>query len=141
VLEAFPHRLLMTAFEWTKTRIFCRDSPEIWWMSARSWSKTADRAQQGGALAGLHADNIKFILVESGGIPDAVMASAEAALSACIEGHIVQAGNPTHLEGPLYRACTLERALWHVTEITDDPDDPARSSRVKAEWAREQIAK
>ena len=76
-----------------------------------------------------------------GGIPDAVMASAEAALSSCVEGHIVQAGNPTHLEGPLWRACTSERALWHVTEITADPDDPRRSTRVKPEWAREQIAK
>jgi hypothetical protein len=133
--------LLKERFEWTKTRIFCRDSPETWWMSARSWSKTADRAQQGGTLAGLHADSVLFILDEAGGIPDAVMASAEAALSSCEEGHIVQAGNPTHLEGPLWRACTVERALWHVTEISADPDDPKRSSRVKAEWAREQIQK
>ena len=133
--------LLKERFEWTRTRIFCRDSPETWWMSARSWSKTADRAQQGATLAGLHADHVLFILDEAGGIPDAVMASAEAALSSCIEGHIVQAGNPTHLEGPLWRACTTERALWHVTEITADPDDPKRSSRVKPEWAREQIQK
>jgi hypothetical protein len=133
--------LLTERFEWTKTRIFCRDSPETWWMSARSWSKTADRAQQGNTLAGLHADYVLFILDEAGGIPDAVMASAEAALSSCVEGHIVQAGNPTHLEGPLYRACTSESALWHVTEITADPEDPRRSSRVKAEWAREQIEK
>jgi hypothetical protein len=133
--------LLQATFEWNKTRISCRQSPETWWMSARSWSKAADRAQQGSTLAGLHADNVLFILDESGGIPDAVMASAEAALSSCVEGHIVQAGNPTHLEGPLYRACTSERALWHVTEITADPDDPMRSSRVKADWAREQIQK
>ena len=133
--------LLQAAFEWNKTRIFSRQSPETWWMSARSWSKTADRAQQGNTLAGLHADHVLFILDESGGIPDSVMASAEAALSSCVEGHIVQAGNPTHLEGPLWRACTSERALWHVTEITADPDDPMRSTRVKAEWAREQIQK
>ncbi len=132
---------LQERFEWTKTRIFNRESPETWWMSARNWSKTADRAQQGNTLAGLHADYILFILDEAGGIPDAVMASAEAALSSCVEGHIVQAGNPTHLEGPLWRACTSERALWHVTEITADPDDPRRTSRVKVEWAREQIQK
>jgi phage terminase large subunit len=133
--------LLKATFEWNKSRIFCRQSPETWWMSARSWSKTADRAQQGSTLAGQHADHVLFILDESGAIPDSVMASAEAALSSCVEGHIVQAGNPTHLEGPLWRACTTERALWHVTEITADPDDPMRSSRVKAEWAREQIQK
>ncbi len=133
--------LLKAEFEWTKSRIFKRERPETWWMSARSWSKTADRAQQGATLAGLHADHVLFILDEAGGIPDAVMASAEAALSSCKEGHIVQAGNPTHLEGPLWRACTTERALWHITEITADPDDPKRSTRVKPEWAREQIQK
>ena len=69
------------------------------------------------------------------------MATAEAALASCVEGHIVQAGNPTHLEGPLYRACTSERRLWHLTEITGDPDDPRRATRISAQWAREQIEK
>jgi hypothetical protein len=128
-------------FRWTKDRIVCRERPETWWMSARTWNRASDRTQQGSTLAGLHADNILFILDESGGIPDAVMATAEAALSSCVEGHIVQAGNPTHLDGPLYRACTSERRLWHVTEITADPDDKRRSTRVRAEWAREQIEK
>src|SRR5476649_2486551 len=133
--------MLQRGFEWTKQRIFSRHHPETWWMSARSWAKSADSHQKGNTLAGLHADYVLFILDEAGGIPDAVMASAEAALSSCIEGHIVQAGNPTHLEGPLWRACTSERALWHVTEISADPEDPGRSTRVRAEWAREQIQK
>ena len=128
-------------FECTKARIFNREFPETWWMSARTWNRSSDRAQQGSTLAGLHADNILFLLDESGGIPDAVMATAEAALASCTDGHIVQAGNPTHLEGPLYRACTSERRLWHVTEITADPDDARRSSRVRTDWAREQIEK
>lgn len=132
---------LQDQFEWTKTSIFHRAYPAVWFMTARSFAKTADAKQQGNTLAGLHADYILFILDESGGIPDAVMASAEAALSSCVEGHILQAGNPTHLEGPLYRACTSERALWHLAEITADPDDPKRTPRVKAEWAREQIQK
>lgn len=132
--------LLQHAFEWTKTRITARDHPETWWMAARSWSKTADRNQQSMTLAGLHADYIMFILDESGGIPDAVMVSAEAALSSCVEGHIVQAGNPTHLEGPLYRASTSDRHMWFVVEISGDPDDPKRSPRVSVEWAKAQIA-
>lgn len=133
--------ILKQTFTWTKTRIFANDHPNTWWMSARPWSKSADAASQGQTLAGLHADYILFILDESGGIPDSVMAAAEAALSSCIEGHLIQAGNPTMREGPLYRACTTERRLWHVTEITGDPDDPKRSPRVKVEWAREQIEK
>ena len=134
-------KLLEAAFTWTKTRIFANDHPETWWMSARSWSKTADKQQQSATLAGLHADYIMFLLDESGGIPDAVMASAEAALSSCKEGHLLQGGNPTHLEGPLYRACTSERNLWRIFEMTGDPDDPKRSPRVSIEWAKAQIEK
>jgi len=131
--------MLQAAFEWQKTRIFARDHPETWWMSARAWSKSASAEEQGKALAGLHSDYIMFLLDESGGMPEAIMAAAEAALSSCKEGHIVQAGNPTHTEGPLYRACTQARNLWHVVEITSDPDDPKRTPRVSVEWAREQI--
>ncbi len=133
--------VLLELFEWTKTRIFAKEFPETWWMSARPWSRSADSSQQADALAGLHADYIMFVLDEAGGIPDAVMASAEAVLSSCIEGHLVMAGNPTHLEGPLYRACTKERRLWWVIEITSDPDSPKRTPRVSIEWARQQIEK
>lgn len=133
--------LIKETFQWQKERIFFKQYPETWWMSARNWSKSADVSSLGNTLAGLHADYIMFILDESGGIPDAIMASAEAALSSCVEGHIVQAGNPTHLEGPLYRACTSERKLWKVYEISGDPEDPKRSPRVSVQWANEQIEK
>ena len=133
--------LLEHAFEWTKSRIFNKQSPETWFMSARTWPRDSDANKQSETLAGLHADYIMFILDESGGIPDAVMVSAEAALSSCIEGHIVQAGNPTMLSGPLYRAATSERRLWKIVEITGDPDDPKRSTRISVQWAREQIEK
>jgi phage terminase large subunit len=133
--------LIKNTFVWQKERIFAKDHPETWWMAARQWSKSADPNTLGNTLAGLHADYIMFVLDESGGMPEAIMASAEAALSSCKEGHIVQAGNPTHLEGPLYRACTLDRDMWHVVEITSDPDNPLRSPRVKEDWAREQIKK
>jgi len=132
---------LKTQFKWTKRRIFNVQEPENWFMSARSWSKSATSDQQANTLAGLHADYIMFVLDESGGIPAAVMAAAEAALSTGIECKLVQAGNPTHLEGPLYAACTNERHLWYVVEITGDPDSPMRSPRISVKWAREQIEK
>jgi len=49
----------------------------------------------------LHSDFILFVLDESGGIPDAVMATAEAALASCIEGHIVVI--PTRVDEQLVR--------------------------------------
>lgn len=138
--------LLQTAFTWTKTRIYANDHPETWWMSARAWSQSATADQQANALAGLHADYLLFILDEAGGIPDAVMAAAEAGLANADptqgrEAHLLMAGNPTHLEGPLYRACSSERGLWALVEITADPDDPKRTPRVSVGWARQQIEK
>lgn len=130
---------LQEAFVWQKERIFAKSDPKETWMSARTWSKSADLNTLGTTLAGFHADYVMAIMDESGGMPDAIMASAEAILSSCVEGHILQAGNPTHLEGPLYNACTSKRDLWHVVEITSDPDNPKRSPRVTKEWASEQI--
>lgn len=125
-------------FEWTKTRIFAKDHPETWFMSARTWSKSGDAGSQADSLAGIHSDYVLFVLDEVGGVPDGVMAAAEAGLASGIETKIIMAGNPTHLEGPLYRAATNERHLWHVTEITSDPDNPKRSTRVSLQWAKEQ---
>jgi len=128
-------------FEWTKTRIFNRQHPETWWMSARTWPRNADPSAQADALAGIHGDYTLFIFDESGGIPDAVMTTAEASLSTGIENKILQGGNPTMLSGPLYRACTVDRDLWYLITVTGDPDNPNRSPRISLDWAREQINK
>jgi len=134
-------QFLTEAFRWNKKRITSRDHPETWWMAARSWPKTGDKNKQAGTLAGLHADYLLFILDESGGIPMSVMVTADAGLATGIETKIIQAGNPDHLEGPLYAASTNERHLWYLIEITGDPDDPKRASRVNLQWAKEQIEK
>jgi hypothetical protein len=138
--------LLRSAFTWSKTRIVANDHPETWWASARQWAKGSDAKTQGETLAGIHADNVLFVIDEAGGVPDAVVAAAEAGLANVVdpgkqEAHLLIAGNPYMLEGPLYRACTSERKLWHLTEITADPDDPKRTPRVSVDWARQQIEK
>lgn len=133
--------LIKSEFEWTKERIYNVDNPENWFMSARQWSKSADASQQADTLAGFHADSILFIIDEAGGVPDAVAAAAEAAISGGGDQKLLISGNPTHLTGPLYRACTKERSLWKVITMTGDPDNPRRSNRVSIKWAREQIAK
>ena len=134
-------KFLKSAFEWQKERIISRESPETWWASARQWSKTADPSAQADTLAGLHADYILFVIDEAGGVPDGVAAAAEAALATGKETKLVLAGNPTQVSGPLYRASTSERHLWHLTEISSDPEDPNRTPRVSIKWAQEQIDK
>ena len=131
--------LLKELFVWQKERIFHKDYPNTWWMSARQWSKSADPSTLGITVAGLHEDYVMVLLDESGGFPDAIMAAAEGILSSCKEGHIVQAGNPTHLEGPLYRACTVDKGKWYVVEITSDPEDPNRSPRVSTKWHKTRL--
>lgn len=132
---------LQQAFEMTKTEIYAREHRETWKLEARTWAKDADAAQIGSALAGIHAKYVIWLLDESGDYPDSIMPTVEAIFSGNpIEAHIVQGGNPLMLSGPLYRACTVARHLWRVIEITADPDDPKRSSRISVQHAREQIA-
>jgi phage terminase large subunit len=131
--------LLLRLFTWTKTRIVCNEAPETWFATARTWPKYADPQRQAETLAGIHADHVLFVLDESGSIPQSVMTAAEAVLAGDGETKVIQSGNPTSLEGPLYRACVTERHLWTVVHMTGDPDDPKRSPRVSLDWARQQL--
>ncbi len=134
-------KLLQDMFDVQAERIFCRQHKDTWFMSARSWPTTANKELQADALAGFHADYLLYLIDEAGGIPDGVMAAAEAALASGILTKIAMAGNPTHLSGPLYRASTSEADLWRLREITADPDDPMRTPRVSIQWAQETIRK
>jgi hypothetical protein len=48
-------KFLSKAYTWTKERIFLNEHPETWFISARSFSKTADPETQGRTLSGLFA--------------------------------------------------------------------------------------
>jgi phage terminase large subunit len=126
-------------FDWSVERLFAIESPETWYISARTWPKQADKTQQANSLAGLHERYTIVIVDECGDIPSGVLAAADASLSTGIVNRIVIAGNPTRNDGPLYDACHKNREFWNMVEITGDPDDPRRSKRIDIEWAREQI--
>lgn len=131
---------LKKAFTWTKERIFATQHASTWFMSARSFSKSANAEEQGRTLSGLHSGYVLAVIDESGDIPVTVVKAAEQALSTGPKfGKIIQAGNPTSHEGLLYAASTKFRHLWHIIRISGDPDDPNRSPRIDIEWAREQI--
>jgi hypothetical protein len=133
--------VLQRLFDMTKTEIFSREHPQTWKIEARTWAADADANQIGNALRGLHAKYVMWLLDESGDYPDAILPIVEAIFSGNpVEAHIVQAGNPTRLGGPLYQACVTARKYWEVVEITGDPDDPDRSPRISLEHARQQIA-
>lgn len=136
--------LLTGLFEWQTERIFAKEHAETWFASARTWSKQADKTQQANTLAGIHARHTLIVVDEAGDIPSGVVAAADATLSTQADGidevhKIVILGNPTRTEGPLWDACTRDRDLYWVKEITGDPDDPGRAPRISVEWARDQI--
>lgn len=133
--------LLESAFDWSSTRIVAKDHPETWFASARTWPRDADPTKQASTLAGVHADYVLFLLDEVSDIPDGVVSAAEGALTSGIETKIYMAGNCTRTEGPLWRACTVDKHLWFVVSITGDPDDPKRSPRIDIAEARRQIEK
>lgn len=133
--------LLMREFEWTASRIFHKRHPDTWFFSARAWPRSGDTTQQANTLAGIHSDYVLFVLDESGGIPKSVAVTAEGVLGTGKWAKVIQTGNPTHNDGPLFDACTKERGMWHVIEVTGDPDDPKRSKRINIEWAKGEIEK
>lgn len=131
---------LQTAFEQNNDRIYQRQHPETWWLSARGFPKKANPEEMGRTLSGLHSKFIGYFIDESGDIHPAVARAADQGLSTGPEfGKIMQAGNPTSLTGILYEAAGVAAKLWTLIRITGDPDDPDRSPRIDVNWAREQI--
>lgn len=138
-------RYLSAAFTHTARRIFANDHAETWFLSARSWSKTANDDALGNTLSGLHSKYVLCQADESGEIPVAILKAGEQALSVCDFGRFIQGGNPTSLDGMLYAAANTLRHLWVIIRITGDPSDPdawVHSPRVGEQpkkWAQQQI--
>ena len=127
-------------FEMIGGNIHAREHPETWRLEFRTWAKDANLDQMGAALKGLHADYVMWLADEVGAYPRALLPSLEAIFSGGPkEAHIVAAGNPVSRMGMLYVCCVTNRRFWMVIEITADPDDPQRTSRVSMEHARQQI--
>lgn len=131
--------LLTEWFEVQKQRIVHRAAPETWWLSARSWSRSADPQTAGESLAGVHEKYALVCLDESAQMPESLLAIAEAALSTGSETRLVLSGNPTSKDGALFRAAVKDAQHWHVTHVSGDPDDPERSPRISADWAKSMI--
>lgn len=114
-------------------------------IDARSFPKSADENTQASSLAGLHSDNVAFLIDEAGDIPDAVINTADAALSTGNEGDkcakLLVTANPEKPSGVIYRAYMgHSKQDWAVLTISGDPDDPKRAKRVDLKWAEEMIA-
>ena len=116
--------ILRALFTMTKTEIFANDHPQTWRLEARTWAQDANAEQIGNALAGLHAKFVMWLSDEFGAYPELIMPVCEAIFAERSDpGADRQAGNPTHLSGPLSRHTPSAPPLA-VIDITDSPDDP-----------------
>ena len=132
---------LMDQFQWNKEQIRHKDRQD-WFLSARSYPKSANAEEIGRAMSGLHSEWPFILLDETGSMPLQVGQKATQIFTGGVrDALIIQAGNPTSTDGLLYQSCTHEADIWNVITITADPDDPHRTPRVDIEHAREMIEK
>lgn len=133
-------KFLTAAFQWTKTKVYAKDHPETWFLSARSFAKDANAEAIGRALSGLHSQFPFVLLDETGDMPTPVgKAAMQIFTGDPTDAAVIQAGNPTSTDGLLYESCVTAAANWHTITITADPLDPKRTPRVSIEHAQEMI--
>lgn len=131
-------KFLMSAFTWTKEKIYANEHPETWFLSARSFAKDANQEAIGRALSGLHSQFPFVLLDETGDMPIPVGKAAMQIFTGMpTDAAIIQAGNPTSTTGLLFESCNA--GGWDTITITADPADPKRTPRVSAEHAQEMI--
>jgi hypothetical protein len=136
-------KLLQAIFQFNSERAFAKEDPTSWFMSARSWRDHADAVEQAQALAGLHGPAMLWLGDEAGSYHEAILASGSAMMANAVAGSgneakMLLGGNPTDPKGPLGKI-SRNRESWHVVTINGDPDNPKRSTRISADWCREQI--
>lgn len=135
--------LFKLATDASRGRITLKGKEQYSFIDARSFAKSADANTQASTLAGLHSDNVMFAIDEAGAMPDAILETADAALSSG-DGHmkcarLVVTANPEVPKGILYRASKGLEKSWKMYRISGDPDDPKRSPRVSKDWAQSLI--
>lgn len=93
-------------FEWKTERFEWRENPQ----SGFAVAKTA-RRETPEALAGLHSENMLFIIDEAAGVDDIIFETARGAMST-VGAKTIMTGNPTRLNGYFYDAFHKNRAHW-----------------------------
>ena len=122
-------------------RITLNGYEKMSFIDARSFEREADESSQATALAGLHSDNVAFLIDEGGEIPDAVIITADAALSGTDgvgkKARLLVAANPTRPSGLIFKASKgISAQKWATLHVSGDPNSPKRASRVSKKWAQ-----
>ena len=118
--------ILSELFEWQKTRVSLKSSPERW----AALAKSAARPEN---MAGFHESHLLFILDEASGISDEIFEAVEGALTTS-DAKLLICGNPTRTSGFFKRAFFEDRELYATFKISS-----ADSGRVADEYCERLI--
>lgn len=95
-------------FEWTREHLRVSESPQTWFARA----KTA-RKENPEALAGMHGDNVLFIIDEASGVNEIIFTTAEGALTGD-NVLVIMISNPTRRSGYFYKSHTQRKQRWQT---------------------------
>ena len=102
---------LRDKFEWKMERFEFKPHPNVGFAVA----KTA-RRETPEALAGLHSENMLFIIDESAGVDDIIFETARGAMST-VGAKTIMTGNPTRLSGYFFDAFHKNRGFWASMQV------------------------
>jgi hypothetical protein len=103
---------LKEMFEWKSERFEYVPNPAVSYAVA----KTA-RRETPEALAGLHSENMMFMIDEAPGVDDVIFETARGAMST-LGSKTIMTGNPTRLTGYFYDAFHKNRGLWAGMKVS-----------------------
>lgn len=121
--------LLKAWFEWTKTRIYSYEDPELWWATARTSNKPEN-------LQGFHADSLLFLVDEASGVAEEIYEPIEGALTGP-DNRLLLCGNPTQISGTFYQSFNRDRRLYWTKRVScfDSPRvSPQYAERIAAKY-------
>lgn len=102
---------LKAQFEWKAERFEWKGSPAVSYAVA----KTA-RRETPEALAGLHSENMLFLIDEASGVDEIIFETARGAMST-IGAKTVMTGNPTRLDGYFFDAFHKNAEYWATMRV------------------------
>ena len=95
-------------YEWTSGYVRMTESPETWFARAKTASKEDPEA-----LAGVHSDDVMFVIDEASGVPEEIFNTAEGALTS---GNIlvIMTSNGTRIVGYFYDSHHIDKQNWQT---------------------------
>lgn len=121
---------LKRQFEWKAERFEWVKSPAVSYAVA----KTA-RRETPEALAGLHSENMLFVIDEASGVDEIIFETARGAMST-LGAKTIMTGNPTRLSGYFFDAWHKNRQYWATMKVASHESTRCNLAEL-AKWREE----